>query len=207
MFDKIKFSQIIKSIKETYSSQEEFSKISGVGRTYISQYMNKKNDEPPKPSILKKIADASKGIVSYEELMEICGYIDIDNNSISNEDKLELIYNLQDDLNILKDNAKNLKQNLFIQYIAKDSSMAPLLDKDDIAHIFKKDDYKTGETILFNIDNKEYIRKIIDYGNYVEFHAMNPYYPIIKYTKAELKEKNFIVIGKVIKSENKSAFK
>ena len=41
----------------------------------------------------------------------------------------------------------------------------------------------------------------------IEFHAMNPYFPVLKYSNEELKKKNFIVIGKVIKVENKSAFK
>ena len=74
MFDKIKFAQIIKNIKETYNSQEEFSKKSGIGRTYLSQYMNMKLDDPPKPSILQKLADSSNGIITYDELMQICGY-------------------------------------------------------------------------------------------------------------------------------------
>lgn len=74
MFDKSKFALIIKKIKESYPSQEEFSKISGIGRTYLSQYMNMKIDNPPKPKILEKLADASKGIVTYEELMQVCGY-------------------------------------------------------------------------------------------------------------------------------------
>lgn len=76
MFNKIKFAQIIKNIKETYTSQEEFSKKSGIGRTYLSQYMNMKLDEPPKPKILEKLASASNGITNYNELMNICGYIE-----------------------------------------------------------------------------------------------------------------------------------
>ncbi len=75
MFDKIKFAQIIKNIKECYDSQEEFAKKSGIGRTYLSQYMNIKLDKPPKPSILEKLANASKGITNYGELMYCCGYI------------------------------------------------------------------------------------------------------------------------------------
>ena len=74
MFDKIKFAQIIKNIKETYSSQEDFSKKSDIGRTYLSQYMNMKLDEPPKPKILEKLANSSHSITTYEELMRICGY-------------------------------------------------------------------------------------------------------------------------------------
>lgn len=74
MFDKHEFAKIIKNIKETYSSQEEFSKKSGIGRTYLSQYMNMKLEEPPKPKILEKLANASKGFTSYEYLMRVCGY-------------------------------------------------------------------------------------------------------------------------------------
>ncbi len=75
MFDKNKFAQIIKNIKETYRSQEEFAKKSEIGRTYLSQYMNMKLDEPPQPKILKKLADSSNGLITYEELMVVCGHI------------------------------------------------------------------------------------------------------------------------------------
>lgn len=81
MFDKVAFAQIIKNIKGTYSSQEDFSKKSGIGRTYLSQYMNMKLEDPPKPRILEKLATASNGITTYEELMAICGYIN--NNDLS----------------------------------------------------------------------------------------------------------------------------
>ena len=50
-------------------------------------------------------------------------------------------------------------------------------------------------------------RKITDNNNSLEFQAMNVYYPVMKLTKEELKKKNFQIIGKVIKVENKSAFK
>ena len=75
MFDKNKFAKVIKDIKETYNSQEEFAKKSTIGRTYLSQYMNIKLDKPPKPEILERLANASNGIVSYEDLMIMCGYL------------------------------------------------------------------------------------------------------------------------------------
>lgn len=85
VFNKVKFANIIKSIKETYSSQEEFSKKAGIGRTYLSQYMNLKKDNPPKLAILKKLADASNSITTYKELMLICNYIDEELDSICGE--------------------------------------------------------------------------------------------------------------------------
>lgn len=94
-----------------------------------------------------------------------------------------------------------------INYTPSDDSMLPLLGVDDVAYIYLKDTYDSGETILFELNNKKYIRKIIDNNDIVEFQAMNPYYPTMKYTKEELKEHNFTVIGKVIRAENSSAFK
>lgn len=92
-------------------------------------------------------------------------------------------------------------------YSATDDSMFPLLGIDDIAYINPQDTFHSGETIYFKLDDKNMIRKIIDRAGQIEFHAMNPYYPVLKYTKEDLKNKQFIIIGKVIKVENKSAFK
>lgn len=77
MFDKVKFAQIIKNISDAYENQRDFSKKSGINRTYLSQYMNMKLDNPPKPNILMKLSKASNGLVNYNELMKICGYTDI----------------------------------------------------------------------------------------------------------------------------------
>lgn len=81
MFDKNKFAQILKNINETYTSQRDFSKKSEINRTYLSQYMNMKLDEPPQPKTLIKLANASNGLTNYNELMKICGYIHNDENS------------------------------------------------------------------------------------------------------------------------------
>lgn len=97
--------------------------------------------------------------------------------------------------------------NDIFQYTAIDSAMLPLLDVGDIAYIQKNANYESGQTILFRLDNKEYIRKVFNTEDSFEFRAMNVYYPTLKLTKSELKTKKFQVIGKVIKVENKSAFK
>jgi len=77
MFRKKEFLEILNKINSTYPSMTEFSKKSNLDRTYISKYINNKLDNPPSPEILKKISEASNGITSYYELMEICGYIDL----------------------------------------------------------------------------------------------------------------------------------
>lgn len=93
MFDKNKFAQILKKINETYDSQRDFSKKSEINRTYLSQYMNMKLDDPPKPKILEKLANASNNIINYEELMKVCGYIKGDDN-----DNILKLYTLLDNL-------------------------------------------------------------------------------------------------------------
>ena len=52
MFDKEKFGAIIKRINDSYPTQHDFADRSGVNRTYLSQYINKKLESPPKPKIL-----------------------------------------------------------------------------------------------------------------------------------------------------------
>ena len=43
---------------------------------YLSKLIRLMYDNPPSPEILKKIADNSNGVISYAELMEVCGYLD-----------------------------------------------------------------------------------------------------------------------------------
>ena len=74
MFNKEEFSKILLRIQANYNNQEDFAKYSGIGRTSISQYINCKIEIPPKPHLLEKIAQVSKGITNYNELLWICGY-------------------------------------------------------------------------------------------------------------------------------------
>ena len=77
MFDKNKFAQILNKINNTYETMTDFAKISTVNRTYLSQYINQKLDAPPSPKVLERIAKASHSVATYEELMKICGYINV----------------------------------------------------------------------------------------------------------------------------------
>lgn len=74
MFDIKKFSEILQKISDSYGSISEFADKSEVNRTYISKYINMKLDSPPTPKILEKIAENSKGVTNYIELMMTCDY-------------------------------------------------------------------------------------------------------------------------------------
>jgi len=105
------------------------------------------------------------------------------------------------------DKNKIINNSSILLFIAKDQSMSPLLDIGDVAKVNKKQTFNNGETILFLLEKQEYIRKVEKYIDHIEFHAMNPYYPVMRLTNKELEEKEFKCIGKVISVENTSAFK
>jgi len=99
MFNKEVFSKILTKIYKTYNNQRDFADATDVNRAYLSQYMNLKLDNPPTPKILEKIANASNGITSYDELMYVCGYY----SSLKIDELLK--YNLDDTIKMINKNA------------------------------------------------------------------------------------------------------
>lgn len=102
MFNQDEFANILNKINSTYSTMTDFGKKASFDRTYISKYINKKLKNPPTPKILEKIAKASNGITTYEELMEICGYVskninDFYNNSFNNIKEKLITIGLKDE--------------------------------------------------------------------------------------------------------------
>lgn len=217
MFKKIDFANILKKINSLYENQTYFAEAAKVNRTYLSQYMNLKLDAPPSPKILKGIAKASKGLISYDDLMQICGHIDVIDNFFEDSihqqgNSIPIVDNIIFENNsfMANHNGKyiSLNENLnpskeYFAYKVSDNSMLPLLDIGDIAIICKQNNYENGKTYLIMInDSTVCIRKILELDNIIELHAMNPYYPILKLINTDFK-----IIGRVIKAENKSAFK
>lgn len=88
-------------------SLNKFAEDINVDSAYLSRIFNYKRTNPPTPDILKKMADNSRGLTTYMELMIICGYIthenieektrilstynDIRNNKITLEEKLKYV--------------------------------------------------------------------------------------------------------------------
>lgn len=97
--------------------------------------------------------------------------------------------------------------NNYFEFASEDDAMFPLLDVGDIALIFKQNNIEDGATLLINMNNRNTIRKFIlsDDKTYYKLVAMNGYYKDIDLKISELNK--IKVLGKVIKSENKSAFK
>lgn len=115
MFQKEKFSEILNKIYKSYNNQRDFAKATGVNRGYLSRYINQKLDSPPSPKILQGIADSSKCVVSYIELMYICGYIE--------DEEVSIMYNQERFLKILRNIQGNKSLNDFAKDIDVDASV------------------------------------------------------------------------------------
>lgn len=203
MFDKNKFAEVIKNIKESYHSQEEFSKKSGIGRTYLSQYMNRKLHKPPTPRILKKLCENSNGLVSYDELMSICGYIDKDSKTthkISHQKVgfLEHIYNNPQDLfymcpvyTQIRAGANWAKQNIvgripipmtgeienpeeYFYFKITGESMNKIVKNGAYALIHKQDMVEDGEIAVVFVDNYDAtLKKFSKQSNFIILEPMS----------------------------------
>lgn len=97
--------------------------------------------------------------------------------------------------------------NNYFEFASEDDAMFPLLDVGDIALIYKQNNIEDGATLLINMNNHNTIRKFIlsEDKTYYKLVAMNGYYKDIDLKITELNK--IKILGKVIKSENKSAFK
>lgn len=176
MFDKNKFAKILKDINETYENQRDFAKKSEINRTYLSQYMNMKLEEPPKPIILQKLANSSNELVTYEELMSICGYIDendfdtylLSMLGFTSEDVAQFNEAI-DTLNMTE-----FEKNLFYTLVSEFQNRA--LNVDDkvpfnINEFLKKYSPETRDKILSAFKIYEiYLKKIVDFSNTVIYH-------------------------------------
>ena len=222
MYNQDRFIEILKKCQSN-TSLNEFARLADVDAGYLSRIINKKKVNPPSPKILEKISRASKGITSYEELMEVCGYVNFvdsffDNSVSQIGDKIPLIHNIEfkegkfivDNFNhyIYSNFALDSNKDYFAFEINDDDSLLPILGKNDIVIVCKQNTYEYNHYFLICLDkNLILIRKLVKNDNKLQLQAINPYYPIINLTEEEMKSRNFMVLGKVLKAEITSAFK
>lgn len=185
-------------------TQEELGKYIGVQKSAIRKY-EKGEVKNMKRSSIQILSNLFKVSPSYLMCIEDENQVNTNNNSITTSIPL---------LSNFKNNLETSIINFLIKYISvnesfpdntfalkiNDNSMLPLLGIGDIAIITTKYNYESGQTFLVLTNNIYMIRKVISKENGFELQAMNPYYPIESTKELE-------IIGRVIKAENKSAFK
>ena len=102
----------------------------------------------------------------------------------------------------------NNENNNYFEFIVEDDAMFPLLDVGDIALIYKQSNIEDEATLLISMDDKKTIRKFIlnDDKTYYSLIAMNACYKNIDININDVNTK-VKILGKVVKTENRSAFK
>lgn len=200
MFDKVKFAQILKIISDTYESQRDFSKKSGINRTYLSQYINMKLQDPPKPKTLERLADASKEITSYTELMSICGYYD-EGYQLANVIEKEVFEDYKDVICQFTKNQKHELENILSSFPTADSDLLQERIK-----IFSKQFIGNENNIcnlvfdMFSSIQKKYEKQIKILGNSIGISDEETEKNIKKKVKSVIRNKSFNcipVVGKI----------
>lgn len=104
---------------------------------------------------------------------------------------------------------KSYEKNIHEYYALKvtGDSMLPLLSEGDLVIVHDQEDVESGQTAVVLINGEEAtVKKVIKTNEGIELHAMNPYYPIKKFTFEDMKNIPVKIIGRVKEAKIKGAF-
>ena len=200
------FSKRLKeAMKIRNMNQSELSQKSGISKSSLSEYLKGKYEA--KQTGLFNLAKALN--VNEVWLMgeDVPMDRDFGRSKVIEIDVIDLITNevIQKIPYVYRTDIDGQNINNFFAIYANDNSMAPLLDRGDIAIIQKQNTFISGGTYLLKLKNGfPIIRKILQTTSGYELQAMNMWnFP----PQTDLQKNDIEIIGKVIKVENQSAFK
>lgn len=109
------------------------------------------------------------------------------------------------DRDTIKDYEKNINEYFALKVTG--DSMLPLLSDGDLVIVHDQDDVESGQTAIVLINGEEAtVKKVIKTNEGIELHAMNPYYPVKKFTFEDMKNIPIKIIGRVKEAKIKGAF-
>lgn len=105
----------------------------------------------------------------------------------------------------LKENIPNVGEYYALRITG--DSMLPLLAKGDLVIVHDQDDVESGQTAVVLINGEEAtVKKVVKTNEGIELHAMNPYYPVRKFTFEDMQKIPVKIIGRVREAKIKGAF-
>ena len=105
----------------------------------------------------------------------------------------------------LKEKIPNVKEYYALKITG--DSMLPLLSEGDLVIVHDQDDVESGQTAVVLINGEEAtVKKVVKTNEGIELHAMNPYYPVKKFTFEDMKNIPVKIIGRVKEAKIKGAF-
>lgn len=105
----------------------------------------------------------------------------------------------------LKENIPNVNEYYALRITG--DSMLPLLAEGDLVIVHDQDDVESGQTAVVLINGEEAtVKKVVKTKEGIELHAMNPYYPVKKFTFEDMQKIPVKIIGRVKEAKIKGAF-
>ena len=200
--------RLVKLRKELSLTQEEFAQKIGYTRTAISAWEIGRNE--PSNADTVKIADFFGVSTDY-----LLGKTDL-RNAVVSISKIPILgtvkagYDWLAEENIvdyitIKEHIPNI--NEYFALIVTGDSMLPLLSEGDLVIVHDQDDVESGQTAVVLINGDEAtVKKLIKTNEGIELHAMNPYYPVRKFTFEDMKNIPVKIIGRVREAKIKGVF-
>lgn len=138
MFDKEKFSELLKAAIGVNRSITDFSKECRVTRPYISKFLNCKLDKAPSPEIIRKFSSAAYNNIKESDLLIAAGY------KISDLDHFNLIFEAAIEGDPLNNAVSDTRNKINILYMENNKSccipiMVPVLSFIDGENIISND--------------------------------------------------------------------
>lgn len=216
---------IIKSYRTANDmSMDDFSKVSGISKTYISMLeknINPRNKKEIVPTI-EMIGKAAKGMfMTFDELFEQLGDDTRVKLGATGSDKvakkaiqipvlgnvaagipIEAIEDILDYEEVSEEMARI--GELFALKI-KGKSMDPEIKNGDVVIVKRQEDAETNDIViaLVNGDNEATCKRLVKYATGIRLMPINPTYEPMYYSNEEIIEKPVRIIGKVVENRRK----
>lgn len=209
--------------KENDLSLRAFASKCGLSYTYISMLernIDYRTGKPIAPTLdsVKYIANAMN--IPIDDLLKMLDsqqeFILNKDSSVNNINKIPILgtvkagYDWLAEENVvdyitIKEHMPNI--NEFYALRITGDSMLPLLSEGDLVIVHDQDDVESGQTAVILINGEEAtVKKLIKTKEGIELHAMNPYYPVRKFTFEDMKNIPVKIIGRVKEAKIKGAF-
>ena len=197
----------IKALREELGlKQEELANKMSVSPSSIGMYETNKRE--PNNELILKLAQFFNVSTDY-----LLGKIDTRNNNIVKIPILGTVkagYDWLAEENIvdyitLKENIPNVGEYYALRITG--DSMLPLLAEGDLVIVHDQDDVESGQTAVILINGEEAtVKKVVKTNEGIELHAMNPYYPVRKFTFEDMQKIPVKIIGGVTEAKIRGAF-
>lgn len=217
--------ELIKKYRTDYElSQRDFAKRCNLSHTYIAaleKNIDPRTGKPIAPTLeavkniayamnmdiedLLKILDKNQEFIvnakhteeTYDFKIPILGTVKAGYNWLAEENIIDYI--------TIKETMPNIKEYFALRITG--DSMLPLLSDGDLVIVHSQDDIESGQTAVILINGEEAtVKKIIKTNEGIELHAMNPYYPVKKFTFEDMKNIPVKIIGRVRQAKIKGFF-